>query len=73
MIGRAHYSVHAGDCGRWYVCHRLAGFEQLMAIDADCPTKAAALAEAACLEEARQRELRRLQAEQRLIDRRAFA
>jgi hypothetical protein len=44
-----------------------------MAIDADCPSKAAALAEAACLEEARQRELRRLQAEQRLIDRRAFA
>ena len=72
-MSRPYYSIHPGAGGRWYVCHPLAGTRDSLAIDADCPSLKAAETEAAWLEAARQRDLQRLQAEQQLLNRRAFA
>jgi hypothetical protein len=51
----------------------LPGTRDSLAIDADCPSLKAAETEAAWLEQARQRDLQRLQAEQQLLNRRVFA
>lgn len=72
-MSRAYYSVHPGAGGRWYVCHPLPGTRDSLAIDADCPSHAAAQTEAAWLEQARLRDLQRLQVEQQLVNRRAWA
>lgn len=67
MTPAPHYSIQPGTGGRWLVCHRVPGTRDTLAIDADCPSQAAAERECAWLEAERQRELRRMARERELL------